>query len=96
MQLPYSRKIWQELNLADSLESARAKISADLNMAVPYGIAIRIYACKKSGMCPHWLVVVGPTTTQPLLTTTQASFAPPSEHKKCLNATLDAILLYVG
>ena len=26
-------------------------------------------------------ILVGPTTTQPLLTTTQASFAPPSEHK---------------
>ena len=28
-----------------------------------------------TGMCPHWSVVVGPiaTTTQPLLTTTQAS-----------------------
>ena len=35
-----------------------------------------------SVFCPHWLVVVGPTTTQPLLTTTQASFAQLSEHKK--------------
>ena len=41
-----------------------------------------------SGMCPHWLVVVGPTTTQPLLTTTQATYAPLSELKRCLHATL--------
>lgn len=32
-------------------------------------------------MCPHWSVVVGPTTTQPLLTNTRASFALLSEHK---------------
>ena len=47
LQVPYRQKIWQELNLADRLESARAKILADLNLAVRYGIAIRIYACKK-------------------------------------------------
>ena len=45
-----------------------------------------------SGMCPHWSVVVGPITTRPLLTTTQASFAPPSEHKNCWNATFETIL----
>ena len=28
--IPYSRKIWRELNLADCLESARARILADL------------------------------------------------------------------
>ena len=43
-----------------------------------------------SGMCPHWSVVVGPTTTQPLLITTQASFAPPSDspEHKCWNAAI--------
>ena len=45
-----------------------------------------------TGMCPHWSVVVGPTTTQPLLTTTQASFAPLSGHIKCWNATFETIL----
>ena len=35
------------LNLADCLEAVRAKILADLNLAVLYGIAIGIYACKK-------------------------------------------------
>ena len=40
--IPYSRKIWWELNLADRLESALSKV-----LAVRYGIVIRIYACKK-------------------------------------------------
>ena len=56
--VPYNWKIWQGLNLADRLESARAKILADLNLAVLYGIDIHIYACKK-----YWrtfnLAVVG-------------------------------------
>ena len=42
----------------DSLESARAKILPDLNLAVRYGIVMRIYAYKK-----YWrilnLTVVG-------------------------------------
>ena len=34
-------------NLADCLESAQAKTLADLNLAVHYGIVMRIYAYKK-------------------------------------------------
>ena len=34
-----------------------------------------------AGMYPHWSVVVGPTYTQPVLSTTQASFAPPFAQK---------------
>ena len=47
--LQYSRIIWRELNLADRLESARAKILVDLNLVVRYGIAIHIYhTCQPS------------------------------------------------
>ena len=49
--------------------------------------------------CLHWSVVVGPTTTQPLLTTTQASFAPPLSllsppliQEKLLNVTFLPII----
>ena len=28
--------------------------------------------------CPHWSVVVSPTTTQPVLTTSQATFTTPA------------------
>ena len=34
MDVPYSRKIWWELNLADHLESAQVKILADFNLVV--------------------------------------------------------------
>ena len=40
--LPYSRKYWRELNLAVEPKIAIARILADLNLAVRYGIAIRI------------------------------------------------------
>ena len=40
----YSRKYWQELNLAVEPKIAIARILADLNLAVQYGIALRIYA----------------------------------------------------
>ena len=45
--LPYSRKYWQELNLAVEPKIAIARILADLNLAVRYGIAIRIYVSRK-------------------------------------------------
>ena len=43
----YSRKYWRELNLAVEPKIAIARILADLNLAVRYGIAIRIYASRK-------------------------------------------------
>ena len=42
IQLPYSRKYWQKLNLAVGPQIAIAKILADLNLVVRYGIAICI------------------------------------------------------
>ena len=38
----YSQKYWQELNFAVEPKIAIARILADLNLAVRYGIAIRI------------------------------------------------------
>ena len=46
-QIPYSWKYWWELNLAVEPKIAIARILADLNLAVWYGIAIRIYASRK-------------------------------------------------
>ena len=46
-RLPYSRKYWRALNLAVEPKIAIAGILADLNLAVRYGIAIRIYASRK-------------------------------------------------
>ena len=43
--IPYSRKYWRELNLAVGPQIAIAKILADLNLAVRYGIATCII-CK--------------------------------------------------
>ena len=43
----YSRKYWQELNLAVEPKITIARILADLNLAVRYGIAICIYASRK-------------------------------------------------
>ena len=40
--VPYSRKYWRELNLAVGSQIAILNILADLNLAVRYGIAIRI------------------------------------------------------
>ena len=45
--IPYSRKYWRELNLAVEPKIAIVRILADLNLAVRYGIAIRIYASRK-------------------------------------------------
>ena len=45
--LPYSRKYWRELNLAVGSQMAIAKALADFNLAVRYGIAIRIYVSRK-------------------------------------------------
>ena len=45
--IPYSRKYWRALNLAVEPKIAIERILADLNLAVRYGIAIRIYASRK-------------------------------------------------
>ena len=45
--LPYSRKYWRALNLAVEPKIAVARILADLNLAVRYGIAICIYMNRK-------------------------------------------------
>ena len=42
MYIPYSRKYWQELNLVVEPKIVIARILADLNLAVRYGITIRI------------------------------------------------------
>ena len=41
--IPYSWKYWRGLNLAVELKIANARILADLNLAVRYGIAIHTY-----------------------------------------------------
>ena len=43
----YSQKYWRELNLAVELKIAIARILADLNLAVWYGIAICMYVSRK-------------------------------------------------
>ena len=53
LQLPYSRKYWRALNLAVEPKIAIARILADLNLAVWYVIAIRIYASMK-----FWQVLI--------------------------------------
>ena len=45
--IPYSRKYWWALNLTVEPQIAVRRILADLNLAVRYGIAIRIYASRK-------------------------------------------------
>ena len=45
--LPYSQKFWWELDLAVEPKIAIARILVDLNLAVRYRIAIRIYASRK-------------------------------------------------
>ena len=45
--LPYSRKYWWEINLAVEPKIAIARILADLNLVVWYGITIRIHASRK-------------------------------------------------
>ena len=44
--IPYSRKYWQELNLAVGSQIAIAMILADFNLVVQYGIAICMYICE--------------------------------------------------
>ena len=51
--IPYSRKYWQELNLGVGSQIAIVNILADLNLAVRYGIAMRIYVSKK-----FWLILI--------------------------------------
>ena len=47
--IPYSRKYWQELNLAVEPQIAITRILADLNLVVQYGIAVHIYVSRKNG-----------------------------------------------
>ena len=54
LYIPYSRKIWRELNLADWPQPAWTKILANFNLVVRYGIAIRIYASKKFWQILIW------------------------------------------
>ena len=54
MYLLYSRKYWRELNLAVELKIAIARILANLNLLVWYGIAIRIYASRKFWQILIW------------------------------------------
>ena len=44
--IPYSRKYWWELNFAVEPKITIVRILADLNLAVTYGIAIRIIICE--------------------------------------------------
>ena len=44
--LPYSQKYWQKLNLAVEPKITIARILADLNLAVRYGIAIHILSAE--------------------------------------------------
>ena len=59
--LPHSRKYWRELNLAVEPQIAIARISADLNLAVRYGIATRMYASRKFWRILIWRVVIKAT-----------------------------------
>ena len=52
--LLYSQKYWRELNLAVEPKIAITRILADLNLAVQYGIAIRIYASRKFWQILIW------------------------------------------
>ena len=57
--IPHSWKYWQELNLVVEPKIAIARILADLNLAVRYGIAIRIhvhvsYVSRKFGRFLIW------------------------------------------
>ena len=52
VHIPYSWKYWRELNLA--VGSQIAKVLADFNLAVQYGIAILIYASKKFWQILIW------------------------------------------
>ena len=45
--IPYSRKYWRKLNLVVEPKIAIARILADLNLAVWYGIDTRMYASRK-------------------------------------------------
>ena len=44
--------------------------------------------------CPHWLVVVGPTTTQPILTTTQPTLTTTNKVKELLIVTFHTLFAY--
>ena len=52
--LPYSRKYWRALNLAVEPKITIERILADLNLAVRYGIAVRIYASRKFWQILIW------------------------------------------
>ena len=54
INIPYSRKYWRELNLVVEPKIAIARILADLNLAVRYGIAICIYVSRKFWQILIW------------------------------------------
>ena len=57
--IPYSRKYWRKLNLAVEPKIAIARILADLNLAVRYGITIHIlYASRKFWQIFNLAVVI--------------------------------------
>ena len=63
----YSRKYWQELNLAVGSQIAIANVLVDLNLAVQYGIAIRIYVSKKFWWILIWWLLMQSTNLPNLI-----------------------------
>ena len=63
LYLAYSRKYWWELNLVVGSQIAIINVLVDLNLAVRYGIAIRIYASKKFWRILIWQLLK--QTTKP-------------------------------
>ena len=64
VNVPYSRKYWRALNLAVGPQIAIRRILADLNLAVRYGIAIRIYASRKFWRILIWRLQYRPPNRQ--------------------------------
>ena len=62
--VPYSRKYWRALNLAVEPKIAIARILANLNLAVRYGIAIRTYASRKFWRILIWRLQYRPPNRQ--------------------------------
>ena len=62
--IPYRRKYWRDLNLAVEPKIAISRILADVNLAVRYGIAIRIYASRKFWRILIWRLQYRPPNRQ--------------------------------
>ena len=65
--LPYSRKYWRELNLVVEPKITIERILADLNLAVRYGIAIRIYVSRKFWRILIWKLTILTANCKPLV-----------------------------